>query len=252
MTWHGSDGPASGRCQKVPICQDHADTSVPTCNAVAVACIHIGPSNYPTEKKRVKHIPNTMDKLEIPRGGARATPITNPPRLAPQPHPLSSSSTTPPTRTSASPIPIIYRSQSSPPLPTTERDDTPISFQDLMPHLHRSAPSIVKTRSGSVLSRGFILKTDYYPSGGWVIQQRVLSRLTDAHIGRALDLDLNVHGAPNFRAPRTGSLNVFGAAQPRSQGLRAILSILRARQTETSPSHVIWFSTREEPIGMPR
>jgi hypothetical protein len=77
----------------------------------------------------------------------------------------------------------------------------------------------------------------------------MFSRLTDAHIGRALDLDLNVHGAPNFRAPRTGSLNVFGAAQPRSQGLRAILSILRARPTETSPSHVIWFSTREEPIG---
>ncbi|KAI9453330.1 inositol hexakisphosphate-domain-containing protein [Russula earlei] len=99
-----------------------------------------------------------------------------------------------------------------------------------MPHLLRSAPSIVKTRSGSVLSRGFILKTDHYPSG------------------RALDLDLNVHGAPNFRAPRTGSLNVFGAAQPRSQGLRAILSILRARPTEISPSHVVWFSTREEPI----
>jgi len=69
------------------------------------------------------------------------------------------------------------------------------------------------------------------------------------HIGRALDLDLNVHGAPNFRAPRVGSLNVFGAAQPRSQGLRAILSILRARSSDNSPSHVIWISTREEPIG---
>jgi len=69
------------------------------------------------------------------------------------------------------------------------------------------------------------------------------------YIGRALDLDLNVHGAPNFRAPRVGSLNVFGAAQPRSQGLRAILSILKARSTDNSPSHVIWISTREEPIG---
>ena len=36
---------------------------------------------------------------------------------------------------------------------------------DLMTHLKRSEPSVVKTRSGSVLSRGFILKTDYYPSG---------------------------------------------------------------------------------------
>ncbi|EIM91392.1 uncharacterized protein STEHIDRAFT_153038 [Stereum hirsutum FP-91666 SS1] len=99
-----------------------------------------------------------------------------------------------------------------------------------MPQLGRAEPSIVKTRTGSVLSRGFILKTDHYPSG------------------RALDLDLNVHGAPNFRAPRQGNLNVYGAAQPRSQGLRAILSVLRARPNIPNPSNVVWFSTREEPI----
>ncbi|KAG1804399.1 inositol hexakisphosphate-domain-containing protein [Suillus subaureus] len=97
-----------------------------------------------------------------------------------------------------------------------------------MGNLKRAEPSVVKTRTGSVLSRGFILKTDYYPSG------------------RALDLDLNVHGAPNFRASR--NTNVFGVAQPRTQGLRAILSILRCRPGTTSPSHVVWFSTREEPI----
>ncbi|KAJ7472784.1 inositol hexakisphosphate-domain-containing protein [Mycena latifolia] len=101
---------------------------------------------------------------------------------------------------------------------------------DLMAHLQRSGPSVVKTRTGSVLSRGFILKTDHYPSG------------------RALDLDLNVHGAPNFRAPRIGDLNVFGVAQPRTQGLRAILSVLRCRPGTVNPSHVVWFSTREEPI----
>ncbi|KAG1720160.1 inositol hexakisphosphate-domain-containing protein [Suillus lakei] len=101
---------------------------------------------------------------------------------------------------------------------------------DLMGNLKRAEPSVVKTRTGSVLSRGFILKTDYYPSG------------------RALDLDLNVHGAPNFRASRPGNTNVFGVAQPRTQGLRAILSILRCRPGTTSSSHVVWFSTREEPI----
>jgi hypothetical protein len=68
--------------------------------------------------------------------------------------------------------------------------------------------------------------------------------------GRALDLDLNVHGAPNFRAPRQGNLNVFGAAQPRTQGLRAILSVLRCRPKTPNATHVVWFSTREEPIGM--
>ncbi|KAH9945040.1 inositol hexakisphosphate-domain-containing protein [Epithele typhae] len=99
-----------------------------------------------------------------------------------------------------------------------------------MPQLQRSGPSIVKTRQGSVLSRGVILKTDHYPSG------------------RALDLDINVHGAPNFRAPRQGSLNVYGVAQPRTQGLRAILSVLRCRPNLPNPTHVVWFCTREEPI----
>ena len=36
---------------------------------------------------------------------------------------------------------------------------------DLIGLLERSEQSLVKTRSGSVLSRGFILKTDHYPSG---------------------------------------------------------------------------------------
>lgn len=39
---------------------------------------------------------------------------------------------------------------------------------DLMVSLKRAEPSVVKTRTGSVLSRGFILKTDYYPSGEWL------------------------------------------------------------------------------------
>ena len=36
---------------------------------------------------------------------------------------------------------------------------------DLIDYLERSEQSLVKTRSGSVLSRGCILKTDHYPSG---------------------------------------------------------------------------------------
>ncbi|KAH7925850.1 hypothetical protein BV22DRAFT_1033556 [Leucogyrophana mollusca] len=124
--------------------------------------------------------------------------------------------------------PDTHRVVSESRVPTTLKES--IQSLDLMANLKRSEPSIVKTRTGSVLSRGFILKTDYYPSG------------------RALDLDLNVHGAPNFRAPRQGNLNVFGVAQPRTQGLRAILSVLRCRPGTSNPSHVIWFSTREEPI----
>jgi len=126
-------------------------------------------------------------------------------------------------------------------LQTESRSITPASPQELLPspepvdlmaQLHRSGPSVVKGRTGSVLSRGFILKTDHYPSG------------------RALDLELNIHGAPNFRAPRQGNLNVYGVAQPRTQGLRAILSILRCRPNAPSPTRVVWFCTREEPIAI--
>lgn len=39
---------------------------------------------------------------------------------------------------------------------------------DLMGSLKRAEPSVVKTRTGSVLSRGFILKTDYHPSGQYL------------------------------------------------------------------------------------
>lgn len=68
-------------------------------------------------------------------------------------------------------------------------------------------------------------------------------------VGRAPDLDLNVHGSPNFRAPKVGDFNVFGVAQPRARGLRAILSILRCRPNMPDPYNCVWFCTREEPIG---
>lgn len=45
------------------------------------------------------------------------------------------------------------------------KDPTVANHLDLMDSLQRSESSVVKTRSGSVLSRGFILKTDHYPSG---------------------------------------------------------------------------------------
>ncbi|KAI0342721.1 hypothetical protein BDW22DRAFT_1357208 [Trametopsis cervina] len=124
--------------------------------------------------------------------------------------------------------PVAHRIQSE----SEALTKAPIQQEALhqMHQLQRSGPSVVKTRTGSVLSRGFILKTDHYPSG------------------RALDLELNVHGAPNFRSPRDVHLNVFGVAQPRTQGLRGILSVLRCRPNVPNSTHVVWFCTREEPI----
>ncbi|CAK5269481.1 unnamed protein product [Mycena citricolor] len=128
---------------------------------------------------------------------------------------------------------------SSTSLPITPPSGTPSPPSlSLLPSLDHALPSVVNSRSGSVLARGFILKTDHYPSG------------------RALDLAVNVHGAPNFRVGGGGEwaeLNVYGVAQPRTQGLRAILSILRAAPGQApsapdAPSRVVWFSTREEPV----
>ena len=84
--------------------------------------------------------------------------------------------------------------------------------------------------------------------------------------GRALDLDISLTGAPNFRSPRqkpnssAAQLNVFGVAQPRINGLKAVLSILgcapgsspldmvNAAPTKLKQSRCIFFSTREEPV----
>ncbi|KAG8865965.1 hypothetical protein FRC20_009226 [Serendipita sp. 405] len=112
-----------------------------------------------------------------------------------------------------------------------------------------SKASVVKSRTGSVLTRGFILKTDFYPNG------------------KELDLDINLGGAPNFRSPRTISFNVFGVAQPRIAGIRAILSLLgchprRPQNSKNAPEtfdmkertkgkefrKCLWFNTREEPV----
>ncbi|QRV75009.1 paladin [Ceratobasidium sp. AG-Ba] len=125
-----------------------------------------------------------------------------------------------------------------------------VRLLDNSPELIRATASVVKTRAGTVLSRGCILKTDHYPTG------------------RALDLDINLQGAPNFRAPRgpAAAVNVYGAAQPRVGGLRAILAILNCSPpksiTGSSPTvsplsrdaklqtraGCVWFSTREEPV----
>ena len=150
-------------------------------------------------------------------------------------------------------LPARLAPRDSSPRPSSETKPPPtdesVQPLDMMVNLKRSEASVVKTRAGSVLSRGFILKTDYYPSGQHPSNPIIRALTRSVNAGRALDIDLNVHGAPNFRAPRQGNLNVFGVAQPRTQGLRAILSVLRCRPGTSDPAHVVWFSTREEPIG---
>ncbi|CDZ97852.1 hypothetical protein [Phaffia rhodozyma] len=99
-------------------------------------------------------------------------------------------------------------------------------------HLLKSLPGVVRRRDGGVLARGFILKTDHYPTG------------------RAMDLDINLIGAPNFRglSNKGSNYNVYGVAQPTVPGLKTILSILQSSPQTSSQQTTVSLSTREEPI----
>lgn len=46
----------------------------------------------------------------------------------------------------------------------------PPPILDATETLLRAMPAVVKARTGSVLARGFVLKTDYYPSGTSLIK----------------------------------------------------------------------------------
>ena len=91
--------------------------------------------------------------------------------------------------------------------------------------LLRVQHGVVKSRSGSVLGRGFILKNDRLP----------------ARSARALDFRLK--GAPNFRS---GGEGIYGSAQPSITGLRTVLSILGCHSRGSGKA--VWICTREEPV----
>ncbi|KAI8970529.1 inositol hexakisphosphate-domain-containing protein [Pilobolus umbonatus] len=93
--------------------------------------------------------------------------------------------------------------------------------------LLRIAPTIVKTRKGSVLARNTILKMDHFLSG------------------TNTNLDFHLQGAPNFRM---AELNVYGVAQPTAVGLSTILTILSCHPKSVKSTSCAWFSTREEPL----
>jgi len=93
----------------------------------------------------------------------------------------------------------------------------------------------LESRSGAVLDKRSILKTDYVPIVRYA----------------AKDLyPVRISGAYNLRQSET--TQIFGAAQPTMPGIRGILSILGAgRQNRKEPvskqKEVLWISLREEP-----
>ncbi|ORX60585.1 hypothetical protein DM01DRAFT_1332719 [Hesseltinella vesiculosa] len=93
--------------------------------------------------------------------------------------------------------------------------------------LLKSVGTTVKARNGSVLTRNTILKLDHFSSG------------------MNTNLDLHLHGAPNFRQ---AALDVYGVAQPTVIGLSTILSVLGCHPKQAPTTSCTWFSTREEPL----
>ncbi|KAL4440251.1 hypothetical protein ABPG75_003252 [Micractinium tetrahymenae] len=88
-----------------------------------------------------------------------------------------------------------------------------------------SAEEVVGTRSGDVLLRHTILKSDHFPG----CQNMKLTPL--------------IEGAPNFR--QVAGLPVYGVAIPTVSGLRRVLNQLGAGQGQR---RVLWHNQREEPV----
>ncbi|KAJ3117238.1 hypothetical protein HDU96_007497 [Phlyctochytrium bullatum] len=88
--------------------------------------------------------------------------------------------------------------------------------------------SIVKNRSGTVLSRQTILKSDHFETA----------------VNN--NLDFHLQGAPNFRM---ADLNIFGVAQPTVSGIGTILTLLNCRpETDSDGAETVFICAREEPL----
>jgi predicted protein tyrosine phosphatase len=107
------------------------------------------------------------------------------------------------------------------------RKSVAYKFQDPK-QLLMAVSAVVKNRTGSVLTRQMILKSDHFDTG------------IDAK------LDIHLHGAPNFRM---ADMNIFGVAQPTISGIRTILTLLRCSPGTSYPSPpAVWVNAREEPV----
>ncbi|TPX31687.1 hypothetical protein SmJEL517_g05062 [Synchytrium microbalum] len=90
-----------------------------------------------------------------------------------------------------------------------------------------SISTVTKNRTGSVLGRQLILKSDHF----------------DTALNTQLEFYLQ--GAPNFRFT---DLNIYGVAQPTVSGVSTVLTLLNCHPTGDPTASAIWFSAREEPL----
>lgn len=121
-----------------------------------------------------------------------------------------------------------------------EETSTPAVGDDGPPDpssLLRLAGGVVKSRNGQVLSRGYILKSDFQAPSIYPVEGSSLAATQDVNDS------IHLRGAPNFR---TANLGVFGTGQPSLTGVRTILTVLKSHPSAGKPS--VWFCTREEPV----
>lgn len=180
-------------------------------------------------------------------GAARSeqpTPILRPRALVPQ-RPLSSNSDAAPNSASLS----------SSSHPTSAPNEPFAPFEHL--NLSKLAPNVVPSRSGSVLSRGLILKSDYrFLAQSTALEPHITPDPSSSTFSDQTKTEngwtgLHLSGASNLR---DGGLGVWGVAQPTRTGVRSLLSLLRCKQATAGGARndngkeVAWFVTREEPI----
>ena len=154
-------------------------------------------------------------------------------------------------RTASSPslIPILspIRSRSD----TASNEDEPLSSRSqqfkrkapaaqLSSLLHTAllpANHFVQQRTGAILSRSMILKSDHFTP--------LPSSSTEASTAPpTAQLDLHLLGAPNLQQIKPFLL--FGVGQPTISGIRTALNLIKAKAPHRR--HVQWICLREEPI----
>lgn len=96
--------------------------------------------------------------------------------------------------------------------------------------LTQSTSHIISCRNGQVLSKGMVLTNDLIST-------------------KCENVGVHLQGAPSFRSSPFANFQVYGVAQPRLSGLKAILSIMGCRPDISNPSGCMWISTQQDPVG---
>ncbi|KAJ3357018.1 hypothetical protein HDU83_009188 [Entophlyctis luteolus] len=101
------------------------------------------------------------------------------------------------------------------------------SARNALEKLTAKAASVVKNRTGAVLARSTIIKSDMF------------------EMGLNMHLDFHLQGAPNFRIV---DYNICGVAQPTASGISTILTLLKCNPNSRSTHKTIFICAREEPV----